>query len=324
LPDTVAKSRLHGADVLLYRGTGWVAEIIRFFDGTDFSHVGLYLGREAVGEALGNGLVQTALVQSITGRKRVLVRRLKQDVTLQPVLDRAQIYIAQGPRYAYEQILLLAFLTLTRKLPVAVSLRALLRSILDRAAQIVTGIVALGKDPMICSEFVFRCYDEAVPEAADLYSLEIPVFRAGAIPPRPGVRAAARLGAGAGLHPESLLAWRLSYAPGLRRGPAATRRRAAARAVRPADLDRAIQVYLAEVRGEARPRGRAEEVSDADLAAAVDRYALAFESRRGRVARREAVAAARALLTDVVPDFVTPGDLLHTPSLFSVGDLALR
>jgi hypothetical protein len=317
LSDTVTKSRLRGADVFLYRGTGWVPELIRFFDGTDFSHAGLYLGREAVGEALGNGLVQTTLVQSITGRKRVLVRRLKQDVTLQPVLDRAQTYIAQGPRYAYEQILLLAFLALTRKLPVAVSLRALLRSILDRAAQVVSGIVGLGKEPMICSEFVYRCYDEAAPEAAHLYSLEIPALRA------PAVRAAARLGAGAGLHPNSLLAWRLSSAPTARRGPTPTRRRAAPPAVRAADLDRAIRVYLAEVRGEARPRGRAEVVSDAELAAAVDRYALAFEGRRGGAARREAVAAARALLADVVPDFVTPGDLLHTPSLFSVGDLDL-
>ena len=67
-------------------------------------------------------------------------------------------------------------------------------------------------------------------------------------------------------------------------------------------------------------------MSDADLVAAVDRYALAFESRRGgapRAARREPEAAARALL-ETVPDFVTPGDLLHTPSLFSVGDLDLR
>ena len=143
MADTVAKSQLRGADVFLYRGTGWVAEIIRFFDGTDFSHAGLYLGREAVGEAVGKGVVQTTLVQSIAGRKRVLVRRLKQDVTLQPVLDRAQAYLAQGHRYAYEQILLLAFLALTRKLPVAVSLRALLRSILDRAAQVVAGIVGL-------------------------------------------------------------------------------------------------------------------------------------------------------------------------------------
>ena len=203
MADTIAKSQLRGADVFLYRGTGWVAEAIRFVDGTDFHHAGLYLGREAVGEALGNGVVRTTLVQSVAASKRVLVRRLKQDVTLQPVLDRAQTYLAQGHRYAYEQILLLTFLALTRKLPVATSLRALLRSVLDRAAEVVAGIVGAGKEPMICSEFVFRCYDEAAPEAADLYSLEIPAFRAAAVAARPGLRAAAPLGAGAGVHPDS-------------------------------------------------------------------------------------------------------------------------
>jgi hypothetical protein len=170
---TVPPGALRPADVLLYEGTGWLARLIRFFDGTDFNHAGLCIGDGSVAEAQAPGVIRQGVEPSVAGRVKVLVRRLKRDVSLDPVVVRGLQVVDEGHRYAFEQLLLLAFLGLTRKLKATPILKTLLRKVLDRAASVATGIVAAGKEPMICSEFVYRCYDEALPEAADVYSLEV-------------------------------------------------------------------------------------------------------------------------------------------------------
>jgi hypothetical protein len=322
MSETVAVGALRPGDVLLYQGTGSLARLIRFFDGTDFNHAGLCLGDGSVAEALAPGVIRQGVEPSITGRVKVLVRRLKQDVpSLDPVVGRGLGIVDEGHRYAYEQLLLLAFLGLTRKLKATPILRTLLRKVLDRAAAVASGIVGAGKEPMICSEFVYRCYDEALPEAADVYSLEVNPFPRE--PPPAGRRAAAAAPArGRGVHPDSLLAWRLAA------GPASPRERgllAAAPPTPPSDEELAglAEQYLAEARGEA-ARARAPRVADADLRESVDSFALSLRSkRRTRLPEPLAREVAFRDLLATAPDFVTPGDLYQTESLFSLGELEL-
>jgi hypothetical protein len=127
---------------------------------------------------------------------------------------------------------------------------------------------------------------------------------------------------GKGLHPDSLLAWRLTSGPA---SPRPRGLRAVAPLAPPSDEELAglAERYLAEARGET-VRARAPRVADADLAASIDNFALSLQPRR-RARLPEPLArevAVRDLLA-TVPDFVTPGDLLHTESLVSVGDLEL-
>jgi hypothetical protein len=321
MSDTVGVGALRPADVLLYHGTGWLARLIRFFDGTDFNHAGLCLGDGSVAEAQAPGVIRQGVEPSVAGRVKVLVRRLKQDVSLDPVVARGLQIVDEGHRYAFEQLLLLAFLGLTRKLKATPILRTLLRKALDRAASVASGIIGAGKEPMICSEFVYRCYDEALPEAADVYALEVNPFPRAIAPPARRAVAPAPL-RGRGVHPDSLLAWRLAAGP-VAPGPRAPR--AAAPPVPPTDEELAelAELYLAEARGEP-VRARAPRVADADLAASIDNFALSLQPRR-RARLSEPLArevAVRDLLA-TVPDFVTPGDLLNTESLFSVGELEL-
>ena len=322
MSDTVAVGALRPGDVLLYQGTGWLARLIRCFDGTDFNHAGLCVGDGSVAEAQAPGVIRQGVEPSIAGRVRVLVRRLKQDVpSLEPVVGRGLQIVDEGHRYAFEQLLLLAFLGLTRKLKATPILRTLLRKVLDRAAAVASGIIGAGKEPMVCSEFVYRCYDEALPEAADVYSLEVNPFPRG-VPPAGRKAAAAAPVRGRGVHPDSLLAWRLAT------GAASPRPRGVRAAGPPtppsdAELAELAERYLAEARGEAF-RARAPRVADADLAASIDSFALSLQPmRRSRPPEPLAREVAVRDLLATVPDFVTPGDLLNTESLFSVGDLEL-
>src|SRR5262249_47861698 len=96
----------------------------------------------------------------------------------QPVVDRVAYYLEHHERYAYEQLLLLAALAATRQLPVSgiPFLGMVIRNVLDSAADVVAKLIHAGREPMICSEFVYRCYEEANDPiqigGADVMSIE--------------------------------------------------------------------------------------------------------------------------------------------------------
>lgn len=341
----VVKDLLPG-DILLYHGTGLIARLIRFFDGTEMNHAAVYLGEGRVGEALAQGLVRQTLAKSLRGTAYVAVRRLKAyPETMEPVVDKARSYLALGNRYAYDQLLLLAFLGLTRKLPVNAFLKWLLRKIFDQAASWLT---AQGeRQPMICSEFVYRCYDEALPTEGDPYALEIaPLTRLRTGVPKTRTLPAAWEGK---THRDSLLFWtREVCAQGRRRKgkvqlqdgkkgpekgiqppPAAEEGKAAG-----LGLEALIENYLEAVKRPV-PRSRALEASlrGPELLEGITRFALAWrkiagpppgKGRKGGKAssKEEEIAGALDFLWDTVADFVTPGDLLKCEDLFTLGNLA--
>ena len=70
--------------------------------------------------------------------------------------------------------MLLGVLTATRKLPLEV-LAPVLRALMDRAGTTLTDIIADGKQPMICSELIYRCYYEA--DTTGKLTLLIPATR---------------------------------------------------------------------------------------------------------------------------------------------------
>jgi hypothetical protein len=315
-------------DVLLYERSGVVSSLIRLFDGTDFSHAGLYVGDDEVGEAVAKGVVRQPLAVSVRGAKRVRVRRLIAPAPLDPVVDRARQILAEGERYSYEQIMLLAFLCLTRRLPLTPSLHLLVRRVLDSAASRVAALLAGGREPMICSEFVYRCYDEALPAPDDVYTLEID-----ALAPAAGRRRASAAlpgGRGRGIHPESLLAWALApssraWAPAP--PPAAGRPPSRRAPGEEGSIDGIARQYLEELSGARPPSRRAPPRDDVELRSAVLRFALALQGPEGLGGGAALRRAARTPLEGLAyraADFVTPGDLAKSPSLYDAGTLARR
>jgi hypothetical protein len=177
-----AKNLLAG-DVLLYRGTALVSRLIVLFDrpvpGTDlcYSHAALWDGDRAV-EALWEGVRASPLDDSIRSTEYVDVYRFRDGKgvglsgseadgpwPLAPLRAQMKYYVDRADRYGYEQIMLLAFLAATRtasaRLPLLV--RQTMRQVLDEGAARISDLVRQKRQPLICSELVYRCFQGATP-----------------------------------------------------------------------------------------------------------------------------------------------------------------
>ena len=177
----IKPTELLPGDVLLYHGTAFMSKLIMLFDGGDYSHASVYTGTK-IAEAIGEGIVGRDVKTSVAGAKFVDVYRFisaggkhlrEPDYADASIVARAEYYLARKELYAYEAILLLAFLASTRRLPVVgwiPGLGKIVRTILDNAAELLNQLIKGKKEPMICSELVYRCYGEA---AGDKYKLKI-------------------------------------------------------------------------------------------------------------------------------------------------------
>jgi len=316
----ITQADLLPGDILLYHGHSWLAKAIRLFDGTRVNHAGIYLGDGAVGEALGKGVIKTELAGSIKGDQVWVYRHKDRPSNMLPVITVAQDILAVGNRYGFEQILLLAMLGITRRLAVPGAAGVFLRGILDKAASILVAYKAQERQPMICSEFVYRCYDQALPQAVDVYSIEITgrsYELEGLLP-------------GAGVHPKSVLSLFSPASPlnsFLPRVPEGVDKPIPAISME--DIQKEAEAYFAEVES-AKGRGNRKEENMEELRASVFRFASVLHATRHTSALPSELGM-RALgasspkftaLLGVEADFVTPGDLLKSPSLYEVGQIS--
>lgn len=329
-------------DIFLYRSNTWISWAIRKLDGTEVSHAGLFMGEDVAEALIASGLTRRPVKESIKDCEWVQVRRMKESPgPMKPVLEVAEDYLAEGNRYAYEQILLLVGICLTRKMDLqSPTLKRLVRSAIKKSTQWLEHLHQSGKEPMICSEFVFRTYDEALPEDDDPYSLEIrspgeeksrrrfSLFRrlknkdTDATPPT--------------IHPDSILAKleAQDFKPGTRQVSANQRIGDMPEAEE--EMDAIIQQYKAELEGEkpdalnqkiaAGPEVSMDEIHDSAkvlldaLAQTTIRKARANPKLFGSAAER--FTSTPPSISEIFADFVTPGDLLKSPSLKLVGELS--
>ena len=341
--NTISVKDIVDGDILLYHGNSLLAELIRFFDGTDVNHASICIGNGKVGEALGHGLTTNAIPDSIKNDEYVIVKRLKTNPgTMKPVVDRAKYYLSIGNRYGFEQLVLLALLGLTRKIQVNKYLSWLLRKILDQAAD---WLMAHGdRQPMICSEFVYRCYDEALPAAHDPYSLDITPFPPMDRSALAGAKALATPLAMKHYHRDSLLAWavtvaseqkqssKFSYFHSLPAGLEKAGRRALSaeeKSLTAMSLDDLIKKYLEEAKKPAsrtldlEAALRSPEMFDSIKKFGASFYSLTYHPKTKDISSKgEAeIPAILEHLSKAVADFVTPGDLYKCDTLSNIGEV---
>lgn len=329
------RSDLLPSDVLLYSSQTLFGRLIRRLDGTEVTHAGIYLGNGMVGEALmvgRSGVHANPIQTSFQGTNWIEVRRLSdRRLDRQPVMKVADRYIAEGNRYAYAEILLVGVICLTRKLELGDSLlRKIVFNAMNKANQFIAELTAEGKQPMICSEFVFRSYDEADEADDDPYSLEIS-SQAGMKVRRRSSRRLRRAGYSASpgdlpynVHPESLLGQLMGQPQLLERAT-----KAAAPEVPPpeqvsdAELEVLIEAYLDRPSmGSPMGIGATPEVSQGNLQRAATDYAASLlGSDRTRYGAPMS-GPFSAQIETAIADFVTPGDLLKSPSLEAIGRIS--
>ncbi|MHB8973768.1 MAG: C40 family peptidase [Pirellulaceae bacterium] len=337
-------------DILLYRVTDSLrsshSALIRKLDGTEVSHAGLFVDG-CVAEALATGehagLGTQPLADSIVGCDWVAVCRM-QNVPgdMQPVLGTARIYLDQGNRYAYGQILLLAMICLTRKLELSNPLlRRIVYSVINNAAAFVRRMQSGGKQPMICSEFVYRSYDETIlTDEDDIYTIEIePLWPTKTRRQPPGRRRRAEKAVATGhiINPDSLVGQLQAEAGDLRMGIGMTKARPAPALPETSDeeLNDMIDIYMGEDSGmlsiTAAVVAAGPELTMRDLRDAVGAFADSLHDAadagqklgtgaKGAPGTRVGATPADTLL-EICADFVTPGDLLRSESLVTVGEL---
>jgi hypothetical protein len=306
-------------DVLLHHNRGAVSDLIRLVDGSEYSHASLLHDPGHVAEATAHGVRMDSLAAALArGAYADSYRLVTGPPTLSPVIERADTILVQGDRYAYEQIVLLAVLCTTRRIPLPPEARTLLRTLLDAACRRLVQIVAANKEPMICSEFVFRCFD------VDSYRIRI-----GALAPRAAqsrASTAARAHASRGIDAESLVAVAARLPRPLPRAAhVATTASEAVLAADDIEVEAQAARYLHAVQqAPATPWLTPEEVAtDPEIEPRLDRFVgLAHAARSDAVTgttHLQPRAARYAEFAAVVADFVTPADLSTSPSLYRAG-----
>lgn len=314
---------IKAGDVLLFRGSSFISRAIRFFDGADVNHAAIVVDHEQLAEAAGSGLRLFGIDESLRSNERTYVCRLKLSDSLAPVVEVADRYVSQRLPYAYQQILLLGLLSLTRRLPIESRIfRKVLRTILDQAARVLNGLLDSGNELMICSEFVYRCFDEAASGEPDPYRLDIPVMA----PPPPtgeGLRTGVASPAGPAQPGSLLLELEQEPTPPRLSGEPQGTPGDVDQMVKDAEdeIERVLQSSAADLWGGPSPEQPLvaaevpEEVTEDDVEDSARRFARALQ--RNAISRTPSRAAAGETLSllETVADFVTPGDLLRTPSL---------
>ena len=176
--DTLAIEDLLPGDVLLCRSNHWLGQLILWLDQGDYSHAALYVGNGQVVQAVARGVIQESVRQSplLLVQERIDVFRYHatvdstdRDLTsdeARRVLERASAFVAAEHAYAYDELLLVGILCLTRDLSadhLSEVEQKMLRVALDHATDWIFRCIEDGKEPMICSEAVYRCFAEADP-----------------------------------------------------------------------------------------------------------------------------------------------------------------
>jgi hypothetical protein len=157
-----AQLEIHAGDVLLFHGHSFVSWAIRWFDGADVDHAAIALGPESMGQAVDSGLREDPIAAAVKGNDRTYLLRLPTTTDMAPVVGTARELLSNGVPYAYQELVLLGALSLSRRLPANNHvLRAIIRKTLDGATELLSSLVGRGNHLMIASEYVYRCYDEA-------------------------------------------------------------------------------------------------------------------------------------------------------------------
>lgn len=332
----ISQPDLRKGDVLLYRSNSLIARWICSIDGSEVSHAGLYLGDGMVGEALiveNPGLNANPIAMSFAGSEGIIVRRLRNaDLPIEPVIACARNYLEAGNRYAHGQLLLAACICLARNVSRENALqRWVMKTVMQKATDFLRYWQRQGREPMICSEFVFRAYDEADPRPDDDYSLRI-ISQSDAMPKRQPTRGRLRVfgrqfiaSEQSTVHPSSLLRELQDQPPRLQLQ--ATSFGESPTPPSDAELDDALAEFLGD-----RQSFRATSadgpigVDDAELLLVASDFAAQLSECTPEVQAMSLGPAETPHVSKVIAalaNFVTPGDLMKTPSLHDVGTIAV-
>ena len=303
------RPRLRPGDVLLGHGEGAVSWGIRRFDESDVDRAAIALDADSVAEVSEAGLRRRPWEEVVAEGRFSYIRRLPNEADPARVADRARLLLSEPSRYVDRRLVSLAILAMTRRLPFATaSLRAVVRGVLDRASELVDGVVAAGGSFLPSAQFVYRCFEESGDPRSSL-SIMFP-----AVHPSSTL---SRTGPGSG--ETTLIGWAIA-----RNEPVVVPRLSSVETVADRELDASITAFaMDDGPQDAFVATSHTSVSRQPVGVVTDDELLVSAVRFRNQMNRFAVMADpdpwAAFRT--AADLVTAGDLRYSPSLATVGSV---
>lgn len=160
-------SELKPGDVLIFSGEkgSWISEAIMFLAGAPVSHAAMvYTTNTELVEETPPAVRVAKTEGRFTGRD-VYVNRLKGASGLDPVVASATRYVNREEPYAMSNLYLVGMILLYRKFTPNTPLQKLMIKLFKKLAGHVIEHINKrkepGKLPMVCSQFVFQCFEDA-------------------------------------------------------------------------------------------------------------------------------------------------------------------
>ena len=160
-------------DILLFKvdvsnpNTEWISKAIAFLTNSDVSHAALYLGENLLSDEGLSGLACHKITDDSAddpAARPTYVRRLETPIDKGPVLNSAKQYIKNNEPYDTPALVLLGLILLYRKFPIHLLPVDFVTKVLAIAAAKIDEYIASrlhpGKKPMVCSQYVFQCYED--------------------------------------------------------------------------------------------------------------------------------------------------------------------
>lgn len=179
----ITQDDLLPGDVLLSFGTGTLSDMIRILSGGLYSHAAVWDGENVI-EATERGVKRDTLQFETTAQVYVDAYRWQplppEDHQLgdpaypsRPVTDQAGAIAAAGPKFAYDELLMAAFVISVSDLPLG-PFRALAREVVWKLdAWVHKHVEGRKKRTMVCTEVVCTSFWQADPNP--LYAINIQV-----------------------------------------------------------------------------------------------------------------------------------------------------
>ncbi len=151
--------KMQPGDIILEKGTDFLAECIAHFDRANYCHTLIYLGKKEVIHAGLAGVHTLGITDALCEAQYFQVFRLKDtNVDIQQVIEKGKSYI--GAMYGHSHMLLLALILLSDRISYPLRMSKFARKVLENATSILVSFKGRNKS-MICSEFAYRAYNES-------------------------------------------------------------------------------------------------------------------------------------------------------------------
>lgn len=170
----ISTNDLKKGDILLFKGdqSEWISAAIMLLTNSDVSHAALCYDENKLADEVLTGVgvhnISDALPNDPKGHCIYVRRYANPDISAlnpNPVTNAAAKYISEGEPYDKASLLLLALILLYKKFTPSIAMQAIMIWIFQKAASVIDTLINEwqypGKHPMVCSQFVFQCYEDA-------------------------------------------------------------------------------------------------------------------------------------------------------------------